>query len=263
MIDPTDRRRSDRSFTERGSDALYRLLRYIGGHAKGAYGAIITYLSFSFFLLLGAIWMFAELADEVLSGTTQRFDEAVLTWVAEHRSALADQIALEITALGNFATLFVLMLIVSVFLWVSRHKISVALLMTAVAGGAILNSFLKEIFNRPRPTIVEAGTDVMTLSFPSGHAMVSFIAYGCVAFLVGRLGPNRTVRILTWSFAALLILAIGASRVYLGVHYPSDVLAGFTAGLAWLAFVISGITAVRYLARGEPEVRRHEQDLEE
>lgn len=244
-------------------DALYQLLRYIARRAKGAYGAIITYLSFSFFLLLGAIWMFAELAQEVLAGTTQRLDEAVLTWVAGHRSELADHVALEITALGNFATLFVLILTVSVFLWLSRHQISVALLMIAVAGGSILNSFLKEIFNRPRPTVVEAGTDVMSLSFPSGHAMSSFIAYACVAFLVGRLEPTRTMRILTWSFAALIILAVGASRIYLGVHYPSDVLAGFTAGLAWLAFVISGITAVRYLARSEPDVRRHEEDLEE
>lgn len=263
MADPMDRRSRDRSRFHAAGDSLYRLLRYIARHAKSAYAAIITYLSFSFFLLLGAIWGFAELADEVLAGTTQRLDEAVLTWVAGHRSALADHVAMEITALGNVTTLAVLILTVSVFLWLSHHRISVALLMIAVAGGGILNSVLKEIFNRPRPTIVEAATDVTSLSFPSGHAMASFIAYACVAFLVGRLEPTRTMRVLTWSFAAIIILAVGASRIYLGVHYPSDVLAGFTAGLAWLAFVISGITAVRYLGRGEPEVRRQEEDLEE
>jgi undecaprenyl-diphosphatase len=263
MTEPSDRRRRDRGPTARAGNALFRLLRYMARSGRSAYGAIITYLSFSFFLLLGAVWVFAQLAQEVLQGTTQQFDEAVLTWVAGHRSELLDHVALEVTALGNFATLAVLIGIVSVFLWLTRHKISVALLMIAVAGGSILNNVLKEIFNRPRPTVVDAGTDVMTLSFPSGHAMSSFIAYACVAFLVGRLEPTRTMKVMTWSFAGLIILGVGASRIYLGVHYPSDVVAGFTAGLAWLAFVISGITAIRYLGRGEPEVERHEQDLEE
>lgn len=245
-------------------DAMYRLLRLIARYVRGFYGAVITYLSFAFFILLGAIWAFASMTEEVLEGSTQALDEAVLTYVEGHRSHIMDKVALEITALGNFATLAVLVLAVSIFLWQTRHRISVILLGAAMAGGAILNSLLKEIFDRPRPSVVEAGTDVMSQSFPSGHAMAAFIAYAGVAYLGGRLEPTRTLRWTTWTLAALLILAVGASRIYLGVHYPSDVLGGYIAGLAWLAFVMSGITAVRYFARREPaEAAKHEQDLEE
>ena len=241
---------------------LYRVLRFMAGHIRSAYGAILTYLSFSFFVGLGALWAFGAMADEVLEGETQTFDDAVLNWVDAHRDGTLDGIALEITALGNFATLAVLVLTVSVFLWLTRHRFSMALLMIAVAGGGLLNTLLKDVFDRPRPTVIEWGTDVVTHSFPSGHSMAAAIAYGSVAYLCGRLGPSLKLRLTTWIGAAILVLAIGASRIYLGVHYPSDVVAGYIAGLAWTAFVISGLTAVRYLARHNPEIAEHEEDLQ-
>lgn len=261
MNEPGDRRKKDRGAAEVLGDALYPILRVIARTVRGFYGAVLTYLSFGFFLAIGAAWAFAEMSQEVLAGTTQALDEAVLTWVAGHRSALLDHIALEVTALGNFATLVVLVLAVSAFLWMSHHRISVLLLMLAVAGGAIVNMLLKDLFNRPRPTVVEAGTEVLTQSFPSGHAMSAFIAYATVAYLGGRLEPTPKLRWSTWAFAALLILAVGASRIYLGVHYPSDVIAGYVAGLAWLGFVVSGLTAVRYFSRRKPEVEEEERDL--
>jgi undecaprenyl-diphosphatase len=258
-----DRRNRDRSGWVAAWDATYHLLRLIARHARGFFAAVFAYVSFSFIVLVGAIWAFAEVAGEVLAGSTQALDEWVLTYVESHRSEILDHVALEITALGNFATLTVLVLVVSVFLWETRHRISVALLLAAMAGGGILNTLLKDIFDRPRPTVVEASTEVMTQSFPSGHAMAAFIAYAGVAYLAGRLGPTRALRVLTWAFAAILIVAVGASRIYLGVHYPSDVLAGYLGGLAWLAFVMSGIVAARFFARREPsEAARHEQDLE-
>ncbi|MBW3554755.1 MAG: phosphatase PAP2 family protein, partial [Gemmatimonadetes bacterium] len=241
-----DRRSRERGPGRRAADALYAFLRFIARHVRGAYGAVLTYLSFSFFIGLGAMWGFAAIADEVLKGTTQRFDEAVLSWVATHRTEFLDQLALEVTALGNSATLAVLVLVASSFLWLTHHRLSVALLFTALAGGGLLNWLLKDIFDRPRPDVVEWGTEVASASFPSGHAMSAMIAYASVAYLGGRLEPTRLMRALTWLFAALLILGIGGSRIYLGVHYPSDVVAGFIAGLAWLAFVVSGMTALRY-----------------
>ena len=243
------------------AQALYSVLRFIARHVRGFYGAVLTYLSFAFFLALGAVWAFVLLAEEVLEGETQRLDEAVLTWVEGHRTDALDKVALEITALGNFATLAVLVLAASLFLWLSRHRLSVGLLMIAVAGGGVLNWLLKEQFDRPRPTVVEWGTEVVSPSFPSGHAMASAVAYATVAYLGGRLEPTRTLRWTTWAFAALLILAIGGSRVYLGVHYPSDVVAGFIAGLAWTAFAISGLTAIRYFSGRKPEVEEEEEDL--
>lgn len=243
-------------------DALYGVLRFIGRHIRGFYGAVITYLSFSFFVGLIAIWGFLEFAETVLEGQTQRFDEAVVTWVATHRSGILDHLALEVTALGNTLTLALVVILVSAFLWFTHRRYSMALLIVAVAGGGILNWLLKDIYNRPRPTVVEWGTDVATQSFPSGHAMSAMVAYGTVAYLSGRLEPTQKLRWSTWIFAAVLIMSIGASRIYLGVHYPSDVVAGFIGGLAWTAVVISGLTAIAYFARQrKPEVEAEERDL--
>ncbi|MFP4622804.1 MAG: phosphatase PAP2 family protein [Gemmatimonadota bacterium] len=256
-----DRRSGPRGRGKIAGDALYGVLRFIARHVRGVYGAVVTYLAVSFFVGIAAVWAFAELANEVLAGSTQRLDEAVLTWVEGNRTAVLDRVALEITALGNLATVAVLVLAVSVFLWLTRHRLSVALLMTAVAGGATLSFLLKDIIDRPRPRVFEWGTQVASASFPSGHSMSAFVAYAAVAYLVGRLEPTPALRWTTWALAALIIVAVGASRVYLGVHYPSDVLGGYAAGLAWLAFVVSGLTAIRYYSRRRPEVMKDEEDL--
>ena len=260
--DNEERRARPRGHARKAGDALYGLLRFIARHVGGFYGAILTYLSFGFIVGVAAVWGFAAIAGEVLEGSTQRFDEAVLTWVATHRTEMLDQVALEVTALGNTLTLSVLVLIVASFLWLTHHRYSVALIFIAIAGGGALNWLLKDIFARPRPDVVEWATHVSSASFPSGHAMSAMVAYASVAYLGGRLEPTRLMRGLTWAFAALLIIAIGASRIYLGVHYPSDVLAGFTAGLAWTAFVVSGIHAVRYFARRKPGIEEEERDLD-
>jgi undecaprenyl-diphosphatase len=241
---------------------LFGFLRLIGRHLRGFYGAVLTYLSFSFFLAVGATWAFLEVVDEVLAGSTQAFDELLLTWIATHRSAVLDIVALEITALGNVATLTVLVLTVWVFLWLTRHRVSATLLLIAVAGGALLNVLLKDLVDRPRPLVVEAVADVMTLSFPSGHSMSAFTAYASVAYLVGRLEPSRVLRWTTWGLASLLILGVGTSRVYLGVHYPTDVVGGYLGGLAWLGFVISGLTAVRYFSNRSATIQEAERDLD-
>lgn len=258
---PPERRSSPRRGASVFADVLYGILRFIGRHVRGFYGAVITYLSFAFFVGIAAAWSFAVVADEVLEGDTQAFDERVLTWLDGHRTGWLDSLALEVTALGNGATLAVLVLAVSVFLWLTHHRYSVYLLLIAMAGGGLLNFLLKDLFGRPRPTVIDWGTHVSSPSFPSGHAMVAAIVYGTVAYLCGRLEPTPRLRWTTWTLAAVLILAIGASRVYLGVHYPSDVVAGYVAGLAWTALVVSGITAVRYFASRRPEVVAEEQDL--
>lgn len=261
MSDSDDRRRKPRGRLRLFRDLLYRVLRLIARHVRGFYGAVLTYLSFSFFVGIAAVWAFAIMADTMLAGSTTRFDEAVLTWLELHRTPLLDRVALEVTALGNFATLAVIVLAVSVFLWLTHHRLSVGLLALAVIGGNVVNGLLKEIFNRPRPTVVEWGTEVASQSFPSGHSMGAFIAYASVAYLGGRLEPTPRLRWTTWAIAAVLILAIGLSRMYLGVHYPSDVLGGYLAGLAWLAFVISGLAAIRYYSSRKPEIEAEEKDL--
>ena len=88
------------------------------------------------------------------------------------------------------------------------------------------------------------------------------VVYGSVAYLVGRLEERTKLRRTTWTFASLVIIAIGISRMYLGVHYPSDVIAGFVGGLAWLAFVVACMSALKFFAQRRPETRTEERDLE-
>jgi undecaprenyl-diphosphatase len=151
--------------------------------------------------------------------------------------------------------------VASAFLWLTRHRWSVSLLAIGYIGGWILNKVLKDSLGRPRPSVVEGVDIVHSLSFPSGHAMTSLIAYGAVAYLVARLEPKPVMRRFTWTLAVVIVLAIGTSRMYLGVHYPSDVLGGYLAGLAWLAFVASGVTAIRFFEPRRPEVAIEEKDL--
>ena len=174
-----------------------------------------------------------------------------------------DNLALEVTALGARVVVWMVVLIASVFLWSSRHHYSAALLWVSMIGAGFVNAALKVSFNRPRPDVFPWRTQHVGLaSFPSGHAMTSIVVYGTLAFLIARLAPTRLLRRLTWTLAILVILLIGWSRLYLGVHYPSDVLAGFVMGAAWAVICGLGIEAVRYFRSRRPMVVVEEKDLE-
>lgn len=256
-----DRRRAPRGRLSVFRDALYTTLRLIGRHVRGFYGAVAAFLTLGFVVGISAASIFLIFAAIVTGGVTQAFDERTLAWLATHRTPFLNEAALEVTSLGNGFTLAVLILAVSVFLWQTQHRWSVYLLLIAYVGGQILNRVLKNWFDRPRPSIVEHVDPVHSMSFPSGHAMISLIVYGSIAYLVARLEPTPGLRRTTWALAAILILGIGVSRMYLGVHYPSDVIAGFIAGLAWLAFVAAAFTAIRFFASRRPQLATEEKDL--
>jgi undecaprenyl-diphosphatase len=256
-----DRRRAPRGKLSVFRDALYSTLRLIGRHVRGFYGAVAAFLTIGFIVGISAASLFIVFAAIVTGGATQGYDERVLAWMDTHRSPVMDEVALEVTSLGNGFVLIVLILAVSAFLWQTQHRWSVYLLLIATFGGQILNRVLKNFFDRPRPSIVDHIDAVHSMSFPSGHAMTSLVTYGSIAYLVARLEPTPGLRRTTWGLAAVLVLGIGISRMYLGVHYPSDIVAGFIGGLAWLAFVAAAFTAIRYFASRHPEVETEEKDL--
>ena len=256
-----DRRARPRSRVQRLLDPLYSLLRFIARHVSGFWGALAAFLTAGLIAGFTAGAVFLLIAGIVTRGITQTTDERVLQWFARHRTPALDEIMLEITSLGNGSFLILLVGIASVFLWLTKHRWSVYLLLVGVLGGQLLSRALKQIFDRDRPSVIEWVDQVSSPSFPSGHAMGSFIAYSAVAYVVGRLEPAPALRRFTWALAAVLILAVGVSRMYLGVHYPSDVLAGFIGGLAWLGFVAASMTAVRFFAPRRPRTTREERDL--
>jgi undecaprenyl-diphosphatase len=185
----------------------------------------------------------------VQKGLTQSFDIAVLEWMHQHHSPFLTQMATELTYLGTGTVVMMIVAVAALFLWHTQHKHSARLLLAAVAGNIILNGILKLFFHRDRPTVFEWQTTAVSSSFPSGHAMSATVCYGTVAYLVIRLQKHHWSRVLTGTAAVILILLICATRLYLGVHYPSDVIAGMLVGLAWAAFCMATLEASLVIAR--------------
>lgn len=193
--------------------------------------------------VLGAcivLWTFFQVADEVVEGDTRAFDRAVLLALRIPGDlsqpigpAWLEIAARDITSLGGFAVLTLMTFAAIGFLAIIRKPGAALLVLVAIGGGMLLSDALKELFDRPRPDLVPHGVQVMTLSFPSSHAMLSAVTYLTLGALLARVQPRRRVKAYLLAIAVLLTLMIGASRVYLGVHWPTDVLAGWCAGAAW------------------------------
>jgi undecaprenyl-diphosphatase len=242
---------------------MVRLFRWVGSHVRGFYGAVgvLGLAGLAMILVFGSA--FAALADEVMEGDTQRMDEAVLLWMNRHASTSLTSLALDVTALGAGTLVFLVAVVASVFLWASRHRYSALLLWVAILGSWVINASLKLFFDRPRPNLFPWRVPHAGLSsFPSGHSMGAVVCYATLAYLVARLVKSRFLRHFTFAVAAVVIVSIGLSRMYVGVHYPTDVLAGFAMGLAWAAFCAVMIEALRYFRHREPAVAAQEQDLD-
>ena len=141
--------------------------------------------------------------------------------------------ARDVTALGSTVVLGTLLLVVTGYLFAAGKRHTGWFVLATVLGGTALNSLLKLAFARPRPDLVTPLTQVLTLSFPSGHAALSAICYLTLGALLAQTQTSRAIRIHFIATAMVLTLLVGVSRIYLGVHYPTDVLAGWCIGIAW------------------------------
>jgi undecaprenyl-diphosphatase len=241
-------------------DVIFNGLRHATRHADTFVAAVGAFLLGGLIIAAIGTWGFSEIAEHVMKGRTQQFDNAVLTWMGQHRVKWLEAMLLEFTALGTASTVLVVVTVATLFLSLTRHRFSAFLLIASTGGGLILNLVLKAYFQRPRPDVFIAVTSVSSTSFPSGHAMNAAIAYGTVAYLAARLHPSRWARALTFLFAAAIILLTATSRLYLGVHYPSDVIAGLVIGTAWASFCMASLEAIQRLAqRNAPEVLKNEE----
>ncbi|MCQ4158846.1 phosphatase PAP2 family protein [Roseomonas sp. GC11] len=183
---------------------------------------------------------FAALAGGTRGGGMQRFDEAILLGLrnpadrADPLGPLWLEIALrDLTALGSQAVLLLAGLLALGALLLLGRWASAVLLLVSLGGAAALNLLLKQGFARPRPDLVAPLAEVYTASFPSGHAMLSAAAYLTLGTLLAGVAERRRLKAYILGAALLLALLAGGSRVYLGVHWPSDVLAGWVLGAAW------------------------------
>ena len=205
------------------------------------------------------IWAFAELADEVIEGESRRFDRAVLLWIHAHSPEWLDGPMRLVTALGYGQVVLPLLAAVVLAFYLKGWTLAATLLVVSTTGGSLLTAVLKAVFGRARPELFDSGYAASFYSFPSGHATVAVGFYGTLTLILAY----RLRGFARWAAAAsgvLLVLLIGFSRLYLGVHYPTDVLAGYLAAPLWVlsvGVVYAAWLSVRGLRAAETPRRAH------
>lgn len=209
-----------------------------------------------------AVLLLAVVGDAIEDGAHFAFDRAILLW-ARGGSAHGVPIGpdwfraamLDITAIGGVTVLVLMVTLVAGFLAIGRHWLTLSLVLGGTISGSIAVSIAKGLVGRARPTVTDHLVSVASQSFPSGHAANSAIVYLTMATLLSQLVESRAARTYLFAAAALIVTAIGASRVYLGVHWPSDVLAGWAFGTLW-AVAWWAIGAWARLRRASAAARR-------
>jgi undecaprenyl-diphosphatase len=240
--------------------AFRRFIQWLGGHSLIVLLAVLV--------AVGGTWGFIALADEVREGDTQKFDE----WAVKSLRRADDpktpigptwlhEAGRDVTALGGVTVLTLMTFAVAGYLWMAKKYHAMWLVIIATATGLLLSTALKGSFERERPSVVPHLSNVYTSSFPSGHSMLSAVVYLTLGSLLARLSPGYAIKIYFISVAMGITFLVGLSRVYMGVHYPTDVLAGWTAGLVWA--ILCWLVA-RYLQhRGKVEKDTQQtEDLE-
>lgn len=213
-------------------------------------------------LASAGMWGFVELADEVLAGETRPIDESLLRAMRSPTDPSDpagprwfEEMARDVTALGGIALLVLLAGAVAVYLLLVGKKHAALLVVVAVGGGQLLSSLFKSAFDRPRPDLVPHGSIVYTASFPSGHSMMAAVTYLTLGALLARMHAPPGLKVFFLGLATGLTVLVGVSRVYLGVHWPTDVLAGWVAGSVWA--IVCWVAALWFQRRGtvEPSVQ--------
>jgi undecaprenyl-diphosphatase len=211
---------------------------------KNAASTLLNRIEFPVLLaglvIAGSLWGFEELMEVARATTPHAFDTEILLafrQVGQPNVPIGplwlEGAMRDITSLGSASVLVLITAAVIIYLMLIRRLGTALLIFVAVAGGQVLSSLLKVGVDRPRPELVSHLVNETSLSFPSGHAMLSAVTYLTLGSLAARFLPGRTTKVYVLFLAVLTTIMVGVSRIYLGVHWPSDVLAGWCAGFAW------------------------------
>ena len=194
----------------------------------------------SVLLVVAAAWGFLELTDAVLEGGTRAFDRwmvRVLRQADDPATPVGpewlQEMGRDATAFGGVGALTFFTVVIAGYLWLDRRGRTAVFLVVATVSGLLVSTGLKQLIDRPRPDLVPQLSHVATSSFPSGHSMLAAVVYLTLGALLAASTPRRRLKIYALVVAMVLAVSVGVSRVYLGVHYPTDVLAGWMAGLLW------------------------------
>ncbi len=215
---------------------LRRIIKFFGSLRL----ALGTLLFVGMTLAIAALFFFGWLAGEMLEGDTRRFDESVRNFIHEFAFPTLTSLMQLASFLGSTLFLIVFGVIIIVALYLRTHRRGAILFTITTVGASVLLVILKLTFRRARPepffhTILPASH-----SFPSGHSLAAFCFYGALAEILTERTDKLWLQIIIWTAAAIMILLIGISRIYLGVHHPSDVVAGYAVGLIWVMTIAIG-----------------------
>lgn len=211
------------------AEAFERIIKYFGG-----------WLALGLLLAISALMFLGWLTNEVFAGDTKNFDDAVRNSFQEIASPALTGAMKFFSFLGSPLILTLLGLAVVIAFWILKWKRALVLFLITMAGELALNFTLKGFFKRVRPEAFFDYPLPASFSFPSGHALGSFCFFGILAWFITARLENKFAKTTVWLSAVFLFLAIGLSRIYLGVHFPSDVIAGYTTGLIWVMVVAFG-----------------------
>ena len=201
---------------------------------------------------IGALIFFGWLADEALEGETRHFDEATRAAIHQLASPALTAIMRGLSFIGSTISLTVGTIIVVVVFAMRKRGREARLFAITMIGAGLLNITLKLAFKRSRPVPFFNLTPPESYSFPSGHSLTSAVFFGALAAILTARIKSKRVRVISWIVATTMFLLIGLSRIYLGVHYTTDVIAGFVAALIW-------VLVVRFVEMGLERRRRRKQ----
>lgn len=218
-------------------------------------GFLGMHLTIGLLVIITAGWWFHEIAEDVSrDAATRVLDDSITAWFRTHATPLLTRFWRTMTFFGSVLFLTSASAIVATVLAIRRSFYRLLSFTLAVGGGALLNLTLKHLFHRQRPVLENPLVTLSSFGFPSGHTMGATIFYGVLALVITHSVRNGPRRVVVGSTAALLIALIGASRIYLGAHYFTDVIGAIAIGLAWLAFCWTGVETIRrWRLRGQGE----------
>lgn len=206
-------------------------------------------LAFALGVLTIGAWAFGAIAEEMAEGDTATSDQRVADWLHGRATDPLTDVFRAFTWTGNGAFLAIVVALAAVLLWRRSYATDALFVVFAFVGAEVITFGMKQGFRRERPFFQDPLATATSYSFPSGHSLVSLAVYGSIAIVVARHAPSRRVAGAVICLAAAWILAIGFSRLYLGVHFVTDVVAGLAAGAAWLALLYLALEARRYTSR--------------
>ncbi|MGD0993659.1 MAG: phosphatase PAP2 family protein [Gemmatimonadales bacterium] len=219
-----------------------RIGRWATGHSGpvGSYAPILLLMVVGGIAAIGAGYLFVELAEQVRLSTSlvSRADQLIHAWFGHERRAAMTTLLSAATGIGGTVGLMVIVAVVAATLLVRRERASAIFIVVTAGAGALLNLGLKAFFARMRPDLASALVVMRSYSFPSGHAMSSFITFGALGYLALRRRWPWAAKSASLAIALTIVVLVGLSRVYLGVHWASDIAGGWSAGAVWLAAAV-------------------------